>query len=255
MSQQQVLVSYPWRQIIVASADFDGTNDFMTRGAGLTGASDDDIGILSFWARFDAGTGGQIILDGDTVLGGGANPRVQVNRATSSGVVSILGYNLAGTNILDLRTTSTFSAGTSWWHFLASWDLSAAATHFYVNDASDKNAVTVTSSAIDYTLADWGIGASPSGGNKFDGCLSEVYFAPNQFLDFSTESNRRKFISAIGKPVSLGTDGSTPTGVAPLVYQRLAGGEAVANFATNRGTGGDFTITGTLDTGSTSPSG
>jgi hypothetical protein len=38
------------------------------------------------------------------------------------------------------------------------------------------------------------------------------------------------------------------------MYHHLDNGEAVANFATNRGTGGNFTITGTLDTASTSPS-
>jgi hypothetical protein len=84
--------------------------------------------------------------------------------------------------------------------------------------------------------------------------MAELYFAPGQYLDFSTESNRRKFITAIGTPMDLGSDGSAPTGTAPLVYQRLAAGETVANFATNRGTSDDFSIIGTLVTGSSSPS-
>ena len=89
---------------------------------------------------------------------------------------------------------------------------------------------------------------------KLKGFFAEVSFAFGQSLDFSIVSNRRKFLSAGGKPVFLGADGSLPTGTAPIIYQHLDDGEAVANFATNRGTGGDFTITGTLDTGSTSPS-
>ena len=80
--------------------------------------------------------------------------------------------------------------------------------------------------------------------SAFNGALAEVYFAPGQYLYFSIASNRRKFISRTGKPVHLGTTGMLPTGTAPLVYHHLDDAEAVANFATNRGTGGNFTITG-----------
>jgi hypothetical protein len=47
--------------------------------------------------------------------------------------------------------------------------------------------------------------------------VADVYFAPGQFLDLSIPGNVAKFISA-GKPVDLGSDGSTPTGIAPLVF-------------------------------------
>jgi len=66
----------------------------------------------------------------------------------------------------------------------------------------------------------------------------------------SIEANRRKFIDAIGKPVFLGSDGSLPTGVAPAMF---FSGDSTA-FATNRGTGGPFTLTGSLTNASTSPS-
>jgi hypothetical protein len=65
---------------------------------------------------------------------------------------------------------------------------------------------------------------------------------------------RQRFISADGKPVTLGPDGRLATGNVPLVYQHLADAESVANFATNRGGGGNFAITGALATASTSPS-
>ena len=46
------------------------------------------------------------------------------------------------------------------------------------------------------------------------------------------------FISAGSKPVSLGSDGSTPTGTAPAVF---LSGNATA-FGTNKGTGGGLTV-------------
>jgi len=52
----------------------------------------------------------------------------------------------------------------------------------------------------------------------------------------------QKFRSAGGKPVSLGSDGSTPTGTAPTVYLKNPFG----TFQNNLGGGGNFTVTGTL---------
>ena len=69
-------------------------------------------------------------------------------------------------------------------------------------------------------------------------------------VDFSVETNRRKFISASGRPVDIGSDCSTPTGTVPAF---CFSGDA-SNFATNQGTGGAFTTTGTLTNASTSPS-
>jgi hypothetical protein len=59
-----------------------------------------------------------------------------------------------------------------------------------------------------------------------------------------------KFFSAAGKPVALGADGSTPTGTAPRIF--FSGDNS--SFATNKGTGGSFTLTGSLTNASTSPS-
>jgi len=124
----------------------------------------------------------------------------------------------------------------------------------YINDVDDAQYTAYQDLAADLTLADWSIGALPDGTAKVNACFAEVYFAPAQYLDLSVVANRRKFISASGRPVYLGADGSRPTGTAPIMYQRLADGAAASTFATNLGTGGDFTITGTLTTGSTSPS-
>jgi hypothetical protein len=48
--------------------------------------------------------------------------------------------------------------------------------------------------------------------------------------------------------VDLGATGTTPTGAQPLIYM------PAGDPATNAGTGGNFTVTGTLDVSSTSPS-
>lgn len=233
---------------IVDAADFDGTNDRMARGADLSGVVDGKSGIFSCWYRVDGGDGTQREL----FLNVGAQFRVE---HTTGNLIMIRGTNAAVAEILNMRTSAK-TASASWLHILASWDLATAGSgRLYVNDVSDKNEVTYTNDTIKYTTGDWGVGGLTVGaGSDTNGCLAEMYFAPGQYMDFSNVFYRRKFISSSGKPVHLGTNGALPNGTAPLVYLHLDDGEAVANFATNRGTGGNFTITGTLDTGSSSPS-
>ena len=252
---QALIAGYGEALITVDSADFDGTNDWLTRGADLTGAADSKSGIVSMWLRIDGGDGGSAhLLVNHTVLGGGSGfLRFFVQRVTTN-IFRVTGANAAGTTILRLDTVATYTAGATWLHLLISWDLATSAEHLYVNDVLDLSVVTSTNDSIDHTVADFAIGAQADGTVKFDGCLAEVYFAPGQYLDFSVITNRRKFISSGGKPVYLGADGSTPTGTAPIVYQHLDDAEAAANFAVNAGSGGGFTVNGTLATGSTSPS-
>ncbi|HQS59719.1 MAG: hypothetical protein B7Y56_02975 [Gallionellales bacterium 35-53-114] len=233
---------------VADAADFDGTNDYMLRGAGLTGAVDSKTGIFSAWVRLDGGDGASLTILRST----NAINAFLVLRRTDN-FFAIGGDNAAGTEILLLKTSNAYTASSTWLHLLASWDLASAAGHLYINDASDISSPTLTNDTIDYTLANWGVGAVPGGTFLMNGCIAEMYFAPGQYLDFSVESNRRKFITAAGKPAYLGADGSIPTGTAPIMYHHLDNGEVVANFATNRGAGGNFAITGTLDAASTSP--
>ena len=247
---QLMFANYEHPRIVCDAADFDGTNDYMLRGAGLTGAADSKTGIFSCWLRLDGGNDAlQRIMS--SVLAGDQGFRVS---KTAANIFQITGEDTSGLTKLILSPAATFTAGTTWRHFLVSWDLAAAASHLYVNDSSDNDTPTTTDATLDYTVDDWSIGAHTAGTALVNGAIAELYFAPGQYLDFSLVYNRRKFISASGKPVHLGTTGALPTGTAPLVYQHLDDSEAVANFAANAGTGGNFTITGTLDTADSSPS-
>jgi hypothetical protein len=247
MSIQQVLLgSVTDRYVTCDSADFDGTNDSMARGGALTGINDGKVGTISVFVRIDSGTAGQILFAGSSIL----QPRVSVNWSSNAFTVSC--RDSANDIVLSMSSSASYSAGASWYHVAAAWDLANAAASMYINGVSDDGTPTIVDDNIDYT-SDWYCGAAAGPANRLSGCLAEAYFT-NEFLDISIPSNLRKFRAPNGKPVFLGADGSVPTGTAALLYFHLDDAEAVANFATNRGTGGDFTITGTLATGSTSPS-
>ncbi len=70
--------------------------------------------------------------------------------------------------------------------------------------------------------------------------MCDVWMAAGQFIDFSVEANRRKFITADGKRVDLGSTGLIPTGVAPTFF--FTGGPDT--FVNNVGTGGVFETAG-----------
>lgn len=238
----------------VAAADFDGTNDYMRRVGGLTGAADSKSGIFSLWIRLDAANGVENDFFMGTTTLAGSDFKFFVIR-TSAGSLLLRSFTSASAEVVQL-VSNNFLGSASWRHILGSWDESvgASARHLYIDDVSDLDFSNGSNANSDLTLGDWSVGAEPTGSFKLDGALAELYFAPGQYLDFSVEANRRKFRTASGKPAQLGNDGSLPTSSSPLVYLSLRNGEAATSFASNRGTGGDFTITGTLTVSSDSPS-
>lgn len=232
------------------AVDFDGTNDYLTRGAGLTGAADGKEGLFSCWVRIDGGDATQMSLfhAWDSVL---TTRKVEVFRS-SGNLLFVTASRADGVGTLSVSTSNSYASGATWLHILSSWKTdTAGARHLYISDVSDLVQNTFLNNAVDYTVNDWGVGARANDGStKFNGCMAELYFTTS-YLDLSVEANRRKFISGGLRPVSLGADGSLPTGSQPLVY--LKG--VAASFGTNSGSGGNFTITGTLDAASTTPSG
>jgi hypothetical protein len=89
------------------------------------------------------------------------------------------------------------------------------------------------------------IGSDGDGNGPLIVDVADLWFAPGvSLLDGGTIplGTIRKFIDAEGKPVDLGVDGSTPTGTAPAMF---FSGDAIG-FASNKGTGGVFILTGTL---------
>lgn len=256
MSANALLASYGNPLIVVDSADFDGANDYLTNSS-LAGTTDSTSGIISFWYRIDGGNG---IDRGILVSYGNAPTYPGTFALTHNGFDNRIGFSAtSNANVGDPPDTlvsvltSPLAASASWHHILLSFNTTTSQVHMYVDDISDAGNAYVVPGTIDSSPI-WSFGHIDSGTFKINGCLAEFYYAQNQYLDFSIESNRRKFISPGKKPVYLGTDGSIPTGTAPIIYSHLNDTETPANFAINRGTGGNFTVTGALTTGSTSPS-
>ncbi|MGI0010477.1 MAG: hypothetical protein ACREAE_03665, partial [Nitrosopumilaceae archaeon] len=229
------------------SSDYDGTNDYTTRGADLTGISDGKQGIFSCWARFDGGNSlTQYILSSSTTLAG-STTRFEVFKFTDNKIYFIM-KNAAGTNILNINTTATYTASSTWLHILASWDLNVGgARHIYINDVSDITQTTFTNDTIDYTVADWAVGALPDGTSKLNSALQQLFFNTT-YVDLSVTANRRKYISSFLEQTPFGSVGQLPLGnIKPLIFAE--DGDVTGNV----GSGGTFTLVGTLDKTTSAP--
>lgn len=237
-------------EIPVNAVTFDGTNDYLLRGAPLTGIVDSKTGIFSAWVKQAAdGSAGRLFVARGTTVND-----IDITLA-SDGKLQIIAKNAAGSNVIFILGGTATLVADGWTHLLCAWDLSVPVFHMYRTDVEDiGTTLTLLDDTIDYTEQDWSIGAgwlsSLPGNRKFDGDMAEVYFQDGEFLDLSEEINRRLFISAGGKPVDLGADGSNPTGTQPIVY--MTG--ATSTWHTTKGSGGGFTEVGALTNASSSPS-
>lgn len=237
----------------VDAAYFDGTNDYARRVAGLTGAADSKLATWVGWMK-SSSTGGARIFCGSSVLAAAAD-RFDMQRRAASSVLKCEAMNSGGTVILNVESSSVINSG-AWICVMLSVDLSdTAKRHLYFGDANELTVNTFTNDTMDFTLADWSVGAQPSGSGKLAGDLAQIMFWPGTYLDLSVQANRRLFYSGDGKPVD--PTNAIATLGAPIIYMHLDDGETANNFVANNdggATGGTFTVTGALTTSSTSPS-
>jgi hypothetical protein len=121
---------------------------------------------------------------------------------------------------------------------------------YLANRRKDADGVILAGPNTDFI----GFAVDTAGHDAFTGDAAEIYFAPGQYLDISSLTNIAKFIdfdvvTNIGKPASLGGDGSLPTGRQPLIYFHVGAvsdDAGAAHFADNSGSGGRFAVTGLL---------
>lgn len=253
------------------AADFDGTNDNLRRLTAFTGATTATRkALFSCWVYIDqnpptsspAFGSYQLALATADLGNGPFNMGLAVtnNDPSAGGTISFTCNEVLGVDTqFGFSYPATFA---SWIHILTSFNTATGQKWVFING------VDVTASASPFLNnvgnADWTAsplfnvgGFDDHNGNFFnpaDCGLAELWFDPNQFLDLSVGSNVSKFISG-GKPVNLGSDGSTPTGTKPMIYLHLDDGETANNFATNRTGNGDLTVNrGALTTKASSPS-
>ena len=173
----------------------------------------------------------------------GGNQRVYCNFA-SSGRLWFLVKNSGGTTISQFITsTSEFSVNT---FYQVAFEIDT--TTGTERGTMIKNGEVVSLGTGPSIVADGEIPVitrlyvAGTSGLSEDVALAELYINLAESLDLTVEGNREKFY-ADGNFVDLGSDGSTPTGTAPLMYYK----NGFATFNEDEsGNNNDLSVTGTL---------
>ena len=227
-----------------------GSTDWISGNQTIT---DGPEGSLVMWVKVDLPAAAAIGLfsNADSYVGAGL---------TDTGLSgSTYFYSSDGVTFVEATANSSAIDDNVWGPVFVSWktDFSAGnrLVKFLFGDVSLSDSIidAGASFSVFYNSQPFYIGRQVFESQVFVGDMAEVWF-DDSYIDFSTEANRRKFATAGGKPVDVGTDGSTPTGGQPIIYLSVRPGDAAADFVTNRGTGGNFTQNGTLSLAGTSPS-
>lgn len=201
------------------------TSSYLTRSGGLSGLSDGKTFTLSFWVKMVAADNVEAHLFDISAATG--NDGLRVYRR-NDGYLAVFAYSGVGTVILDSSSyTNTIRQADGWTHLLIKVNM-ASGILYYKNGVEQHYSNTLTDANINFdTSVNCYVGWNC---NVFGNCrLSEVWFNTGTTPVYSD------FVSA-GKPKDLTALGT------PLLYLPNAYG----SFQTNSGSGGNFTVTGTL---------
>ncbi len=206
---------------------FDGTNDYLNRGAGLTGIADGKTGTVSFWYRPTTVSGSQWILTS-------TNDNLYLRQSSAHFELTL--RNSTGTYIFTITSSNDLVVG-ELVHVFVSWDLGNAKGNIYINGVDKENSLTITNDDIDYTVSNWQIGNRVLLSDISEFEIGQLWFN-TEYVEPTTDIN--EFYD--DGPVSLGSDGSTPTGNQPILFLN----NSLATWENNLGTGGNFTEVGGL---------
>jgi len=217
---------------VAEAIDFDGTNDYLSRASDLTGNVNGKTFTFSAWL-YNAGQVSMLLYASST----GGKIEWVLNDATN-GSINLVIESPNGTAQFNLQINNAAPVNT-FSHILVSCNMASTAQRWvYVNDVSWTNITwnTYSNVALDWTQTNWWVGSNQGTSQDWKGRLSNV-FLDYTYRDLSNVTNRRLFVTADLKPA----DGQASLN--PILYLPL--NDPTAPGA-NAGTGGDFTLTGTV---------
>ncbi len=207
------------------------------------------------WVKFDSSNAGDHSFITESFRNGKSALRVQ--KQNTKFMVDM--YTSTNSQLWRAQAASTFTADTWYAVWVAMDPSNTSRRDFYYQEYGSSTVTQVSSSnntlwtnntgtwdTLYYdSTKDIGIGArGANGAVAMRGDLAE-FWLDIAYHDFGSSSNRQKFVTADGLPLSLGSDGSTPFSAAPEIY--LAGSDILTN---NRGDSGDNpTYSGSPGTG------
>ncbi len=219
-----------------------GTGNYLESDSALGESAATGISLVMFVKRGDTSSGGEEILNvhknGDTAVDH------FTLKQTSSEFFFLQGFDSAAA--IKFQATTTAFADTDWHSILFNWDGSDGSSSLFIDGVDFSSSITTSNTgALDLggkarLYQRWQLLAQ-----NFYGFVGGVYLVDSS-LDFSDEDIRLLFVDGLSNPLPLQesiTNGLIPEGLIRMGF------EDVDDLGANSGTGGDFTITGTITAG------
>ena len=234
-------------EFMARSYKSDGSSGYLSRTS-LTGASDTKTFSLAIAIRNPLSA----INEPFSISSTNTNDCIRTYLETS-GKLSFQAFNSSNSRILLFEGNGGSFPANKWMTILFSVDLANNATNYYINDPTYNQMVaisatpsTVTNDFIDLSnLNKITIGADTDGSDVSDGSIGFVYFTTD-YINFSQEDNRYLFVDPMSYPVDLSKQISEGLIPEPLIYMPF---NDPGDLGNNLGTGGDFTVNGTITPG------
>ncbi len=226
-----------------AAVNFNSTR--LARGADLTGNANGKVGLINFWFKLSGGNGSRQ----DFYYNDQGFFTIQ-REANNKWLVYACEPSTPFGDVLSIESSATYTADGNWHNLIAAWDVGNNIAKMYIDDTDVTGTTIKNNTNAAYSRSNHHIGMRSDNANPYLGDVDHLYINLAQTLDITNSTNRLKFRTSSGHPEDLGSDGSTPTGTAPIGYWS---GNAT-DFLTNKGSGGNFTVaSGTLTNASSNP--
>lgn len=245
----------------VANASmFDGTNDYMTNPTALLNQKDCTLSGWFNFGSFNASSAKGVWDFGEFSFNAGASFSfgLRITFGSTTGGVNDLGKMIllgvkdgGGASVVNTlqAESSQILTRNVWHHIYIAWNTAAATFELFIDGVSAVGSVTTfTNDAQVYSGKDPVFGAQKSPNvatwaRRFQGAVAELWVDVGAYWPAATYLPLFRD-AGTGKPLNLGADGSTPTGVAPDYYLN----DPAATFGNNKALSGNFTIIGSLVT-------
>lgn len=228
--------------ITVPMVNFDGTADSLRVSETALGQSDGKSFLISVW--IDPSSNNRVAR----LISMGGGETFVLDRTPSQQIRVFLRGPGSLTVIGDIKSTTTVPTTNGPHHVLIAIDMANTTIQIRIDGGPVETnlvATAIVNNTIDFANGDLIIGAFSISIPDLDweGEMGHFYLA-EEYLDISTAANLAKFYDN-GNPVDLGSDGSTPTGTAPIIFLN----NPVATWQNNLGSGGNFTVNGAITAG------
>ena len=220
------------------SAEFDGSTGYLSRGSTVPNSSTFTCAIA---VKFDSTSGVKGILEtASSSPGGQYGLRIQQDDAKWEIQLKNTSTSVVGNYNRDM------SAGV-WYIILSSYDSGTPKWTTYDTVSGTVNTVTsfINSGSIKLGY-DTRIGGGQTAAVGYHNGMIGSVFLSTEYIDFSQESNRNLFVDQLGYLKDLTPAIDDGTIADPQLYMKF---DDTSALGTNSGTGGNFTVNGTVTDG------